>query len=241
MSDLEHSAKNFLQRWSQRKRAAVKHTSDNTDLSPNDKEADLNAEPQSDADPLAFDPATLPPIESITAASDIRAFLAIGVPEELTRAALRRAWMTDPAIRNFIGIAENQWDFTKSDGVPGFGSLELTPVVRRMVTNLIGDATRQADQRRVEAELVEQIPETAAQLSQPAKASAPGEDQNRAELSPTRTDFAISEDTRTDPARAVAQDINGDSDNQTSTQKGISNAGERSRSIHRKHGGAVPR
>ena len=37
---------------------------------------------------------------SITAATDIRAFLAPGVPAELTRAALRRAWTADPAIRD---------------------------------------------------------------------------------------------------------------------------------------------
>jgi hypothetical protein len=30
----------------------------------------------------------------------------------MTVAALRRAWVSDPVIRDFIGIAENQWDFT---------------------------------------------------------------------------------------------------------------------------------
>ena len=62
----------------------------------------------------AFDPASLPPVESIAAGTDIRAFLQSGVPAELTRAALRRVWVTDPSIRDFIGIAENQWDFTES-------------------------------------------------------------------------------------------------------------------------------
>ena len=70
-----------------------------------------------------FDAANLPPIESIGAASDIRPFLAPGVPADLTRAALRRAWSTDPAIRDFIGLSENSWDFNAQDGVPGFGSL----------------------------------------------------------------------------------------------------------------------
>ena len=70
-----------------------------------------------------FDAANLPPIESIGAASDIRPFLAPGVPADLTRAALRRAWSTDPAIRDFIGLSENSWDFNAPDGVPGFGSL----------------------------------------------------------------------------------------------------------------------
>jgi hypothetical protein len=70
-----------------------------------------------------FDPASLPSIESIVADTDIVAFLRAGVPAELTRAALRRAWASDPAIREFIGIAENQWDFNDPNAIPGFGPL----------------------------------------------------------------------------------------------------------------------
>ena len=55
--------------------------------------------------------------------------------------------VTDPAIRDFIGLAENQWDFTQPDGVPGFGSLELTPELRRMVAGLVGDAAEPTPQR----------------------------------------------------------------------------------------------
>jgi hypothetical protein len=70
-----------------------------------------------------FDLASLPSIESIAADTDIGAFLRSEVPAELTRAALRRAWTSDPAIRDFIGIAENQWDFNDPDAIPGFGPL----------------------------------------------------------------------------------------------------------------------
>jgi hypothetical protein len=70
-----------------------------------------------------FDPASLPSIESIAADTDIVAFLRAGVPAELTQAALRRAWTSDPAIRDFIGIAENQWDFNDPNAIPGFGPL----------------------------------------------------------------------------------------------------------------------
>jgi hypothetical protein len=48
------------------------------------------------------------------------------VPAELTVAALRRAWVSDPVIRDFIGIAENQWDFTNPTTIPGFGPLHET-------------------------------------------------------------------------------------------------------------------
>ena len=70
-----------------------------------------------------FDTAGLPPIESIDAGGDIRPFLAPGVPADLTRAALRRAWPTDPAIRDFIGPSENSWDFNAPGGIAGFASM----------------------------------------------------------------------------------------------------------------------
>src|SRR5262249_9075398 len=129
MSDREDSTENFMQRWSRRKRAA--NTPDQGETEPPrpeqvDAAADSSTSAESAPDLPAFDPPALPPIESITATSDVRAFLAPGVPEELTRAALRRAWMTDPTIRDFVGLAENQGDFTKPEGVPGFGPLELT-------------------------------------------------------------------------------------------------------------------
>jgi hypothetical protein len=69
-----------------------------------------------------FDAPNSPPIESIGPGSDIRPFLKPGVAQDLTRAALRRAWAADPAIRDFIGLSENSWDLNAPDAVPGFGS-----------------------------------------------------------------------------------------------------------------------
>jgi hypothetical protein len=34
------------------------------------------------------------------------------------------AQLADPAIRDFIGLSENSWDFNASRDVPGFGSPE---------------------------------------------------------------------------------------------------------------------
>jgi hypothetical protein len=98
---------------------------------------------QAEAEP-PFDPATLPPIDGITAASDVSAFLREGVPAELTRAALRRAWTADPAIRDFVGLAENAWDFTDPNAMPGFGPLEPTGAVRRASADS-ADKTAQAE------------------------------------------------------------------------------------------------
>jgi hypothetical protein len=142
MSELDDGPSNFLQRWSLRKRAAEARAHE-AGKSSESALAKTSAPSRSfepgTAQLPAFDPTSLPPIESITAASDVRAFLAPGVPVELSRAALRRVWMTDPVIRDFVGLAENQWDFTKPEGVPGFGALELTPQVRRIIAELVAD------------------------------------------------------------------------------------------------------
>jgi hypothetical protein len=107
-----------------------------------------------------FDLASLPSIESIVANTDIAAFLRAGVPAELTRAALRRAWISDPAIRDFIGIAENQWDFNDPNAIPGFGPLDpaenaadlLAQVSRRLkqMPDALADMTSPADPTRPE-------------------------------------------------------------------------------------------
>ena len=107
----------LLLRWARLKQAAK--AAEETDAA--SARFDATAGPPANEGP--FDPASLPAIESIVADTDIIAFLRAGVPAELTLAALRKAWTSDPAIRDFIGIAENQWDFNDPNSIPGFGPL----------------------------------------------------------------------------------------------------------------------
>jgi hypothetical protein len=147
---------NFIARWSRRKRAAtqeVEATKPATAPEAAGEHApdtqrdvhDAAAAPSGELPELPFDPASLPPLESITAESDIRAFLAPGVPAELTRAALRRAWAADPKIRDFVGLAENAWDFNAPGSIPGFGPLEMTDELRREVARMVGRALADED------------------------------------------------------------------------------------------------
>jgi hypothetical protein len=89
----------------------------------------------------AFDPASLPPIESITAETDIRAFFAAGVPADLTRAALRRVWTSDPKIRDFVGLADYDWDFNAPGAMAGFGPLEAADALRAQAARWVGPVT----------------------------------------------------------------------------------------------------
>ena len=122
------SGEGFLSRWSRRKRA--------TTLPP-------SAAPPADAAPLpeaeveAFDVASLPSIESLTAETDITPFLRPQVPAALRRAALRRVWTLDTAIRDYVGPADYAWDFNAPDGMAGF-SLELGGDVKRLLAQAIG-------------------------------------------------------------------------------------------------------
>lgn len=134
---------NFMSRWSRRKQEAERTADEPTDsarenLPPKqiEESASIDAVAGGKHEP-EVDLASLPPIESIGVGTDIRAFLQKGVPLELTRAALRRAWTSDPVIRDFIGIAENQWDFATGSDIPGFGPLNVSDDVRRMVTEII--------------------------------------------------------------------------------------------------------
>lgn len=142
------SEEGFLSRWSRRKRAA--------EAGRPVEEAAQAAPPVPAAVPVPvampvavpmpapaepaepeFDVASLPPVESLTIESDITAFLRKGVPEALKRAALRRAWSVDPAIRDFVGPADYAWDFNAPDGVPGF-SLELGGDVQKLLAQAMG-------------------------------------------------------------------------------------------------------
>jgi hypothetical protein len=112
---------NVIGRWLRLKQVSKMGRA--AEAAPDNAAATAAPAPATAAGDAPFDPASLPSIESIAADTDIVAFLRAGVPADLTRAALRRAWASDPAIRDFIGIAENQWDFNDPDAIPGFGPL----------------------------------------------------------------------------------------------------------------------
>ncbi len=133
----------FLQRWSRRKQEAEREVKQagkkpETEARPeNEREAAADARVRPEKSEAPFDPKTLPPIDSIEATTDIRAFLAQGVPEELKRAALQRVWRTDPAIRDFVGLSENSWDFNDPSGAHGFGPLQVTEQLRAAVDAML--------------------------------------------------------------------------------------------------------
>jgi len=141
MSKPENSEReNFLTRWSSRKLAnrtpsarqdahagheprEARGTSEDDTLAKTSKDGDAQDNPP-------FDVALLPPVDSIGADTDITAFLHRDVPPDLTRAALRRAWTSDPTIKDFVGLVENGWDFNDPSAMSGFGPISAEEVAR---------------------------------------------------------------------------------------------------------------
>jgi hypothetical protein len=127
----------FLARWSRRKRLH-----DNAQAAEPEQVDDLISEQSAqqyesgEASEPQQDPESLPRIEDLTAESDFSAFLRAGVPPELQKAALRRAWSLDPAIRDYCGPADYALDFNDPDSLPGFASKEMIELAKKVLNEL---------------------------------------------------------------------------------------------------------
>lgn len=145
------SENDFLSRWSRLKRAAAKPApaaqeppaaeETRRDRTPQPDERRVDLLPTDEVDLSA-----LPSLDSIGDATDVTGFLQRGVPEELRRSALRKAWSSDPAIRDFVNPSENAWDFNDPNAIPGFGPIGFSPDrVQEMAKRLVGGIEEAAE------------------------------------------------------------------------------------------------
>jgi len=231
--------KNFLTRWSRRKREVADEnpqserpvTDEAGKPAPQDEEinnAVAARVPEANAPPAPeFDLTKLPSIESIGANSDIRAFLQAGVPSALRNAALRRAWVADPAIRDFVGLAENAWDFTDPGGVPGFGELDPHYEIKKLVAEIF---------RKAE-------PESKSPADSTIPASAPDQPARLSDQSGTAADIPAASEAATAKPQQFAAAPNSDAllqrDENIATQHNDLRE-EPAAAKARRHGGAMP-
>ena len=152
MSDEE-----FLARWSRRKRESQAEPAKPVGAQPMPPS-------QIKDDESEVDLSSLPSIDEINAVTDITAFLSKGIPQELSRAALRRAWAADPAIRDFVGLAENAWDFNDPTAMPGFGPLDCSSEELAALVDRIVGGVREAVRSLPEASI--ETADSSAQLHQ---------------------------------------------------------------------------
>ena len=152
----------FLGRWSRLKREAVREV-------PQEPAADL---PEV-ADELLVDLEALPSLESLGAASDYTPFLAKGVPEALRCAALRKAWASDPAIADFRGFAEYDWDCN----APGYGALLPTDDIKQLLSRVLRDEPEEQPEPAAETDEEPEDPETPAEALPAPDESVPVADE----------------------------------------------------------------
>lgn len=186
----------FLARWSRLKQEA-KATATQPDPAMHDNLQ--SAPPPATKDEVAFDLSSLPSIDSITSATDIKAFLRKGIPQELTRAALRRAWSADPAIRDFVGLAENAWDFNDPSAMPGFGPLDCSEAeLAAFVDRIIGGISKSAETL---SETPVEVADSSRELRQVERSSVEilAEDEARPESAPAAMQPTIVENSESEP------------------------------------------
>jgi Protein of unknown function (DUF3306) len=226
---------NFLERWSRKKAESerdVPAAHEQRDIAVDQLKSDTTAASPSvpATSKPEFDIASLPSLESITKATDIRVFLAPGVPAHLTRAALRRAWTADPAIRDFVGLQENDWDFTNPDAIPGFGDIAPHYDVKKLLAQLFnepeGDVVR-ADATRPA------VPQDAQPAKIVAESDAPV---NSSEATPSGEP-----DGNRSPVTTMAlSDTDFVQRNNDNARNGNSEVQMAERTSRRQHGGALP-
>jgi hypothetical protein len=110
-------------------------------------EANLAADPALEDEGLADAIARLPKIEDLTAETELAPFLRAGIPAALRKAALRRMWSVDPAIRDFVSEARDYaYDWNTPGGVPGMGPMLPTDDIKAMVERIMtGHAPRPSE------------------------------------------------------------------------------------------------
>ena len=122
------------------------------------------------------------------------------------------AWTSDPAIRDFRGLQENDWDFNAPDSIPGFGTFKSDVEIRELAARVFGTHN----------EASEPIPQVA-----PAdRPTEPAGEEAAAALDKVQVAEAMPGAAMSDDASAAAAQQSDDSPEPVVTA--------------RKHGGALP-
>lgn len=156
----------FLARWSRRKRAAPEARGER-DFANGPADAATPAVASAKASGKAsvgeaVDHTKLPRVDDLRPSDSIEAFLRSGVPEALQRLAMRKAWVLDPAIRDFVEMAENQYDWNVPGGVPGFGDIAPGTDVTALLDQAIGKLARAGEGSANDADVTKELRTTAA-------------------------------------------------------------------------------
>ncbi len=163
----------FLSRWSKLKQEARREEPQPERLS-EDRAEDAGPSDAALADEEAISDeelALLPPVEEVTEPAALAGYLRKGVPLAMRNAAMRRMWVLDPAIRDFVDVAlDYAYDWNTPGGVPGSGLLPEGYDAKGAAERFLSDSPSGSAAR---TEHTDAVPEEAVA----ARDDAPGEDQ----------------------------------------------------------------
>jgi Protein of unknown function (DUF3306) len=134
----------------------------------------------------------LPPLDTLGKSSDYTKFMDPRVPAEMQREALRRAWLTDPQIRNFREMADYDWDFN----APGYGALLPTDNVAELAGRIFSELEKTREKLPDGETPTDSVPTEA-----PAPAPPEGEPSTAPDLAAGGGDPAASDLPREGPGR----------------------------------------
>jgi hypothetical protein len=218
----------FFSGWSKRKLAARRHAApdDEIEALPEAQTAPDIAAPQVPQEEIDEDVvAALPSLDEIMDGSDIKPFLAKGVPAKLKNAAMRRLWLATPGVRDYSDPAvDYAWDWNAPGGVPGGGGSLSEAGVAKMVKGLIGEREDISPEQTADVVLAEADP-AARETAELGPATA----EDDVPPSPVRRSEADDPaETETPPREAADEAISKD---ETS---------KKTQPAPRRHGGAAP-
>jgi hypothetical protein len=183
--------------------------------------------------------AELPRLEDLVPGQSLTAFMQPWVPTGVRNAALRRMWLLDPAIRDYVSPAlDYAYDYNTPGGAPGFGTMETGQDAIREVAEMFDRA----------------LGKTASEASAEAPADAQDNLSQAARETPAAPHFAASQQDGADPTPA-AQGVAGGAmadlpksppaSSETAMQGDVAahnnaNAMNDLRPRGRRHGGALP-
>jgi hypothetical protein len=128
----------FLARWSRLKRDPEKPPASPEPARPEPTAAATALPEGKTLDELV---AELPRLDELVPGQSLTAFMQAWVPADIRSAALRRMWLLDPAIRDYVNPAlDYAYDYNALGGAPGYGPMETSAEMVREVNDMFARA-----------------------------------------------------------------------------------------------------
>lgn len=162
--------------WSRRKAQVEAEAEAQARATEAEARAAQDAEQAEKSDAELCEELGLPDPDTLQSGDDFRAFMAKAVPDRLRRRALRRLWLSNPALANLDGLIDYGEDFTDSATV--IENMQTAYQVGKGMTAHVEEMARQAEAEAKVAEQLEaeEAPQEAEEdLPQVAEAEAPQE------------------------------------------------------------------